>query len=234
MSDRIEVLTSDEEAEVEKLEEASLDSTVPRPDEEVEKAPENSWDAERVKSALEEAANVKSEANSLYAQGALDEARQLYSRCIDLTEGCQAEKARAVFFANRAACHLADNRFAEAESDCDAALKLDAAYQKCYLRRAKAREGLDNLAGALADYKSAGADHEVRRLEPIVKEQQERQQKEMLDQLKGLGNSILGKFGLSLDNFNLQKDESSGSYSVQFNQGNGGGGGAANNNAEDK
>lgn len=39
----------------------------------------------------------------------------------------------------------------------------------------------------------------------------------MTGQLKGLGNMILGKFGLSLDNFKMEKNEQ-GSYSVQFQQ----------------
>ena len=36
--------------------------------------------------------------------------------------------------------------------------------------------------------------------------------------LKDLGNTVLGKFGLSLDNFKAEKDPSTGSYSIQFNQ----------------
>jgi hypothetical protein len=38
------------------------------------------------------------------------------------------------------------------------------------------------------------------------------------DTLKGFGNTILGKFGLSLDNFKAEKDPDSGSYSIQFVQ----------------
>ena len=36
--------------------------------------------------------------------------------------------------------------------------------------------------------------------------------------LKDLGNTILGKFGLSVDNFKMEKDPSTGSYSVSFQQ----------------
>ena len=36
--------------------------------------------------------------------------------------------------------------------------------------------------------------------------------------LKELGNTVLGKFGMSLDNFKAEKDPSTGSYSINFKQ----------------
>ena len=36
--------------------------------------------------------------------------------------------------------------------------------------------------------------------------------------LKDLGNTVLGKFGMSLDNFKMDKDPNTGSYSINFKQ----------------
>lgn len=36
--------------------------------------------------------------------------------------------------------------------------------------------------------------------------------------LKEMGNSLLGKFGMSLDNFQATKDPNTGSYSINFKQ----------------
>lgn len=41
----------------------------------------------------------------------------------------------------------------------------------------------------------------------------------MLDKLKGVGNSLLGHFGLSLDNFKVDQDAATGGYSINFQQG---------------
>lgn len=36
--------------------------------------------------------------------------------------------------------------------------------------------------------------------------------------LKDLGNNILGKFGMSLDNFKAEQDPTTGGYSIKFVQ----------------
>jgi hypothetical protein len=64
--------------------------------------------------------------------------------------------------------------------------------------------------------KSAVESH--RRVKQIVDERTEKMKAEMLDKLKGFGNTILGKFGLSTDNFQMVQDPTTGSYSINFSQ----------------
>lgn len=52
----------------------------------------------------------------------------------------------------------------------------------------------------------------------MINEKNEKLKAEMLEKLKDIGNAILKPFGLSTNNFQMKKDESSGSYSINFNQ----------------
>nr|POF03143.1 tetratricopeptide repeat protein 1 [Quercus suber] len=107
---------------------------------------------------------------------------------------------------------------------------------KLLTRRAQAREqlgGWTELQGAEEDYGrlrapalqatlSAGERRQVeegaRRLGPKLAAAREREMAEMMGKLKGLGNSLLGNFGLSTDNFKFVKDEKTGGYSMNFEQ----------------
>ena len=44
------------------------------------------------------------------------------------------------------------------------------------------------------------------RLSKIIDERNEKMKAEMMGKLKGLGNTILGKFGMSTDNFQMVQD----------------------------
>jgi hypothetical protein len=138
-------------------------------------------------------------------------------------------RARATYFANRAACRLKLARPNEAAEDCTRALRCDESFVKARLRRAEARETADpkDLEGALADCEAAATDARAdaglrlraetaaARLRPLVEARREALKEEMLGTLKGLGDALLGNFGLSTKNFKAEKD-ATGAYSVQF------------------
>ncbi|KAF2255771.1 hypothetical protein BU26DRAFT_8070 [Trematosphaeria pertusa] len=106
---------------------------------------------------------------------------------------------------------------------------------KALLRRAKARRevgGWSSLQGSFEDYQTlTKPPHQLssldlktvqaalRELPPQLDEVKNKEVAEMMGKLKQLGNGILKPFGLSTDNFQFTKDENSGGYNMQFNQG---------------
>lgn len=62
------------------------------------------------------------------------------------------------------------------------------------------------------------AQRESRLLAPRLEDAKQKEMAEMMDKLKGLGNSILKPFGLSTNNFNFVKDQASGNYNMNFSQ----------------
>ena len=105
---------------------------------------------------------------------------------------------------------------------------------KSLLRRAKAKAALGgwaNLQNAEEDYKALSA---MQNLPPSdmkvvqaalselpmrVNAAKEKEVGEMMGKLKELGNGILKPFGLSTDSFKMVKDEKTGGYSMNLNQG---------------
>lgn len=56
----------------------------------------------------------------------------------------------------------------------------------------------------------------VARLQRIYDEKMEKMKAEAMDKLKQLGNSVLGCFGMSLDNFKMNQDPNTGSWSIRL------------------
>jgi len=133
-------------------------------------------------------------------------------------------KYLAVYHSNRAACLLHLGRYEDTIKDCDIALLANPKYSKAFIRRMTAYEKTERTEEALRDAKSAqeidpkkkDIQNHVRRLQKIEDERIEKLKVETMAKLKDLGNSILGNFGMSLDNFKADKDPSTGSYNLSY------------------
>jgi len=182
---------------------------------------------ESLKSRLAEANQAKEEGNQAFGVGDYETAIQHYLKALSICPKKRIE--RSIYHGNLAACQIKLNRFQEAIESCDRALKLDPNYLKILQRRAQAKEkkgGLDGLIGALEDYQKVletdksnkQAQQAVKTLPPLIEAEKEKQKQELLSKFKSFGNTILGKFGLSTDNFQMKQDPATGSYSVNFVQ----------------
>ena len=95
-----------------------------------------------------------------------------------------------------------------------------------HFRRAKLYEETNKFDESLEDFKRVleldmrcvEAKKAIDRLPAKITERNEKMKEEMLGKLKDLGNMILKPFGLSTNNFQMQQDPNTGSYSINFNQ----------------
>ncbi|KZP32373.1 hypothetical protein FIBSPDRAFT_907413 [Athelia psychrophila] len=141
-------------------------------------------------------------------------------------------KARSVINANIAACHVKLGEHAESVAACTKSLLDDPTYVKALQRRAASNTKINSwssLSGGQEDYTSllallppdsaqhADAKRELALLKPRVEGAQKEETAEMLGKLKGLGNSLLGNFGLSTDNFKFEPN-GQGGYSMNFSK----------------
>jgi len=149
----------------------------------------------------------------------------MYTQALDVCPST-SHNQRAVYFANRAACYTRQEEHAQAVIDCTEALDLNPSYTKALMRRALAYEAIGELEKALLDLQKAkeldptntSVAESLARVGPAVEKAREAMKEEMMDKLKELGNTVLGKFGFSLDNFKAEKDPATGSYSIKFQQ----------------
>lgn len=130
----------------------------------------------------------------------------------------------STYYSNRAAAYIMLKKYENAVEDCSKSLRLKPDNPKILNRRARAYESMDKVQEAYEDMKAyvalvpndPEAFHSLKRLEAESNKRLEQQKEEMMGKLKDLGNGILGKFGLSLDNFKATQDPNTGGYSINF------------------
>ncbi|GER40876.1 tetratricopeptide repeat protein [Striga asiatica] len=174
---------------------------------------------------LAKANDAKLEGNSLFNAGEYEEALSKYEIALQVApDGPSSSEIRSICHANRAACFSKLGKHEETVKECTKALELNPTYMKALLRRGEAREKLEQYEESIADMtkileldpSNDQARRSIIRLKPLADEKREKMKEEMIGKLKEMGNSILGRFGMSVDNFKAVKDPNTGSYSVSF------------------
>uniref|UniRef100_A0A0D9XKV6 Uncharacterized protein n=1 Tax=Leersia perrieri TaxID=77586 RepID=A0A0D9XKV6_9ORYZ len=177
--------------------------------------------------ATSQANDAKAEGNKFFGAGEYESALSQYEIALQIASELEsAEDIRSACHSNRAVCFLKLGKYDETIKECTKALELNPSYLKALLRRGEAHEKLEHYDEAIADMKkiieldasNEQAKRSLFRLEPLAAEKREKMKEEMIGKLKDLGNSVLGRFGMSVDNFKAVKDPNTGSYSISFQQ----------------
>lgn len=168
---------------------------------------------------------AKVEGNKLFGDGLYQEALLKYDYAIQLApEMSSSSEIRSICHNNQATCFFKLGNYEDTIKECTKALELNPTYMKALLRRGEAHEKLQNYDEAIVDMKKIleldPSNHQAKRtivrLEPLAIEKREKLKEEMIGKLKDMGNTILGKFGMSVDNFKAVRDPNTGSYSISF------------------
>jgi tetratricopeptide (TPR) repeat protein len=177
--------------------------------------------------ALAEANDAKVQGNKLFSEGQYEEALLQYEHALQVVpDMSESTEIRSICHSNRGVCFFKLGKYEDTIKECTKALELNPTYMKALTRRGEAHEKLENFEEAIADMKkileldasNEQAKKSIRRLEPLAAEKREKMKEEMIGKLKEMGNSVLGRFGMSVDNFNAVRDPNTGSYSVSFQQ----------------
>lgn len=187
---------------------------------------EDALDDDQLKQrALSQANDAKVEGNALFKDGQYEEALSEYESALQVAPDMpESEELRSICHSNRGICYLKLGKYEETVKECSKAVELNPAYVKALLRRGEAYEKLERYEEAISDMKKIlevepsndQARRNIVRLEPLAREKMEKMKEEMMGKLKEMGNNILGRFGMSVDNFKAVKDPNTGSYSISF------------------
>lgn len=187
---------------------------------------EDALDDDQLKQkALAQANDAKVEGNALFKDGKYEDALSRYESALQLApEMPSSVELRSICHSNRAICYLKLGKYGETVKECTKALELNPAYVKALVRRGEALEKLERYDEAISDLKKIleldpsndQARRNIVRLEPLAREKMEKMKEEMIGKLKEMGNSLLGRFGMSIDNFKTVQDPNTGAYSISF------------------
>ncbi|VEV59330.1 tetratricopeptide repeat protein, putative [Plasmodium vinckei vinckei] len=200
-------------------------SYIPSDEEEFEEDEEegdNTTDNELSNKDVEE---IKEMGNEHFKKCDYKNAIYYYSKAL---KKCKDKTIKSILYSNRAACNVLLKNWNLVIDDCTKSINCDENYVKSYIRRSNAYEHLEKYNDASNDLNKAISidssllntyEAKQKRLKILAEQQLSKEKEEMVGKLKDFGNMLLGKVGLSLDNFEVQKNPNNdGSFNIQFKQ----------------
>jgi len=180
---------------------------------------------EEKKDIEEKIINERKNAGVLYKNGEYLQALNTYSLLLKDAKRAELKEQCCILFCNKGICFNKLNEYDKALESFKDALKYNKDYSKALCNKMLLLKKKEDYLEAYEDFKRLKTlDYNLwenyRNLEGELSYKAEIQKKkmtdEMLGKLKDMGNTILGKFGLSLNNFQMTPN-GQGGYSIQYN-----------------
>ena len=172
--------------------------------------------------------NERKNAGVLYKNGEYLQALNTYSLLLKDAKRAELNEQCCILNCNKGICFNKLNEYDKALESFKNALKYNKDYSKALCNKMLLLNKKEEYLEAYEDFKRLKTlDYNLwenyRHLEGELSYKAETQKKkmtdEMLGKLKDMGNTILGKFGLSLNNFQMTPN-GQGGYSIQYNNNN--------------
>ena len=169
--------------------------------------------------------NERKNAGALYKNGEYLQALNTYSLLLKDAKRAELNEQCCILNCNKGICFNKLNEYDKALESFKNALKYNKDYSKALCNKMLLLNKKEEYLEAYEDFKRLKTlDYNLwenyRHLEGELSYKAETQKKkmtdEMLGKLKDMGNTILGKFGLSLNNFQMTPN-GQGGYSIQYN-----------------
>jgi len=194
-------------------------------DEEEEKEEKIELNEEQKKDIEEKIINERKNAGDLYKNKEYIQALNIYSLLIKDAKRADLKEQCCILNCNKGICFNKLNDYDKALESFKEALRYNKDYSKALCNKMLLLNKKEEYLEAYEDFKRLKTlDYNLwenyRNMENGLAYQAEIQKKkmtnEMLGKLKDMGNTILGKFGLSLNNFQMTPN-GQGGYSIQYN-----------------